>query len=238
MNSQKLLQPKPEFIQATIDYLNLAYKDYLAARVLFNAHLPIQGSILASTAIEKYFKAILSIHGALIKQHYGHLKRSHIDTVKSLDPKLFSVLNAEFMELLEKAYSLRYLDNLPDDFNLVIASREFLAELDFSAFTITEKFNFQNGERKAILMYHFDRSNNDTRLLLNNHVLGGVDKQAFISAEPQAVYEIRKYALSNYMESTYFAAPLFSDGKFMRSGFTPKDSHGTQFNLAFMPLPK
>ena len=74
MNSRKLLQPAPELIQITIDYLNLGYKDYLAARVLINAHLPVQGSILASTAIEKYFKAILSIHGALKRQHYGHLK--------------------------------------------------------------------------------------------------------------------------------------------------------------------
>ena len=153
----------------------------------------------------------------------------------NLDSKLFSILNIEFIELLEKAYSLRYLDNLPDNFNLVIASREFLAELDFTAFTITEKFSFKKGNREPLLMFQVDKSNNDPRLLLNNHILIGMDKQAFISAEPQAVYEIRKCSLSNCFEATYVANPLSSNGKFMRSGFTPKDLHGTQYDLAFMP---
>ena len=43
-----------------IEFLGAAFDDYLAARVLLLTRLPLQGAVLASTAIEKYLKAVLA----------------------------------------------------------------------------------------------------------------------------------------------------------------------------------
>ena len=54
-----------------IDFLQAAFDDYIAARVLIRAGLLPQGAILASTAIEKYCKTVLAFQG---QSNPGHLK--------------------------------------------------------------------------------------------------------------------------------------------------------------------
>lgn len=76
---------KSEYGPKTAEFLDLAYKDYLAARVLLNAHLVVQGAVLASTAIEKYFKAILAFRG---NESHGHLKKAHFNAAKNFDMRL------------------------------------------------------------------------------------------------------------------------------------------------------
>src|SRR5437868_2164489 len=110
--SPKELQ-RSEYGPKTAQFLNIAYKDYLASRVLINAHLLVQGAVLASTAIEKYFKAVLAFRG---QESRGHLKRAHINAAKNYDARLARVLNDDFLVLLQRAYSLRYLDDLEVDF--------------------------------------------------------------------------------------------------------------------------
>ena len=44
-------------------FLEDAVNDYIASRTLFLAQLPVQASILSSTAIEKLIKAILALNG-------------------------------------------------------------------------------------------------------------------------------------------------------------------------------
>ena len=232
MNRPKQVR-KSEFGQKTADFLNIAYKDYLAARVLLNANLPVQGAIFASTAIEKYFKAILAFRG---NESRGHLKKSHFNAVKNFDPRLWASLSQEFVSLLQRVYALRYQDDLEKNFNVVIATREFLAELDYSAVTIQDSFQLQQNGKDAILMYHQDRKQNDPRLLFNNHVMSGIDKQIFISEEPQFVYEVRNCPLRGFIEVSYIAARQPSDGKFMRPGFAPKDNGGMQYQMALLPL--
>jgi len=39
--------------------MDLAYRDYIAARFLLNNHFIVQGLTLASTAVEKYLKAVI-----------------------------------------------------------------------------------------------------------------------------------------------------------------------------------
>ena len=67
---------KSVFGAKAVEFLNIAYKDYLGARVLLNSGLLPQGAVLASTAVEKYFKAILSFGGSEAR---GHLSRKHIN---------------------------------------------------------------------------------------------------------------------------------------------------------------
>lgn len=232
MNSNKQLT-KSEFGTKVAEFLDIAYKDYLAARILLNSHLPVQGAVLASTAIEKYFKAILSFNG---NESRGHLKKAHFNAVKNFDSKLWGALNKEFLDLLQKVYALRYLDDLEQNFNLVIASREFLAELDYTAVTIQEKFQLKKDKKDIVLMYHQNLDKKDARLILNNHVLSGIEKQLFILAEAQFVYEVRNCPLHGLFELTYLTLTQPSDGKFMRAGMSSKDSGGINYQLAFSPI--
>lgn len=231
--SRPKLSLTSEFAKKSNEFLSIAYKDYLASRVLLNAQLPVQGAVLASTAVEKYFKALLALRGNEIK---GHLKRAHFNAVKNFDNKFWSILNEEFLGLLQKVYSLRYHDTLEKNYNAVIASREFLAELDYTVINIQESLWIKHDGKKVALMYHRDKNERDHRLCQNNHVLSGLDKQSFISAEPQLVYEVRNCPLRGFIEVSYLAKPIQSDGNFLRPGFAPKDGGGMQYQMALPPL--
>lgn len=198
-----------------VDYLNVAYQDYLAARVLLNADLLVQGSILASTAIEKYLKAILFIHGTKRK---GHLKKAYFQSLRYIDTKLWSTLNIEFIELLQKLYSLRYLDSLTRNFNAVIIAREFLAELDFTAISMQSRFGIENDGIAVKMKYHSDLQAREPKLFLNNHVLLNLQKQEFISSSPQSVYAVRNCPDLGLIEVTYTTENFVSDGCFRRPG--------------------
>jgi hypothetical protein len=180
----------------------MAYSDYIASRVLLNSELLVQGAILASTAVEKYFKAVLAFRG---NESHGHLKKAHFNAVKSFDSRLYASLNEEFLLLLQKTYHLRYTDELQVGFNLVIAQRELLAELDYTATTLQDSFQLQVNGKDACLAYHQGKKQADTRLLANNHMAAGVTKNDFISATPQRVYEIRKCPLRGVFEMHYQA---------------------------------
>lgn len=43
-------------------FAELAYRDYIAARFLLNNHFIVQGLTLASTAVEKYLKAVIAFN--------------------------------------------------------------------------------------------------------------------------------------------------------------------------------
>lgn len=223
-----------EYGPKTAEFLNIAYKDYLASRVLINAHLLVQGAVLASTTIEKYFKAILAFRG---QENRGHLKKAHINAAKNYDARLARVLNDDFLFLLQRAYSLRYLDDLEVEFNLVLASREFLAELDFTACMFQESFTLKQGDVEVVQEYHQHKQQADPRLVFDNFLFMGVNKQDFISAEPQLVYEVRNCRLRGFIEATYTIAPTQRDGKFLRHGFEQVDQGGLNYQLAFKPLP-
>lgn len=207
---------KSEFGAKVVKFLNIAYKDYLGARVLLNAGLLPQGAVLASTAIEKYFKAILAFRG---NEAPGHLSRRHIRAAKNYDKRIASALSDSFLTLLQRAYQLRYLDNLPEEFNIVLANREFISELDYTAITIQESFRMQRNGEDAQFSYHKDMLNKNPILFVNNYILAGLEKQDFISAEPQGVYEVRNCKLRGFLEVSYVCTARQSDGQFLREGF-------------------
>jgi hypothetical protein len=127
-------------------FLMLAFNDYLAARALFLNCLLSQGAILASTSIEKYFKAIISLKGNACQKHLG---RPLVNALRNAFRELFAALNNEFMGFLEKAYKLRYVDDLEKDFNLCISKRKTLAELDFTVAEIENRL-VREQEGKAV----------------------------------------------------------------------------------------
>lgn len=199
-------------------FLSAGFRDYLGARVLLNACLPLQGAILASTSVEQYFKAILAFHG---NSRTGHLCPALLRAVENCDRRLLSVLNRSFLSLLEKCYHLRYHDSIRVGFNIVVSARELLAELDFTVAQIEPKFakSLQGGE---LLLGRLDKliQQRDARLFRDNYLLAGSNKERFLQ-RPDFVYEMRLDPARGFLEAEYFIKRSPTDGGFLREGFAP-----------------
>ncbi len=208
---------EPERVNRTLRFINLAFKDYIAARVLFNAELPLQGVFLASTSIEKYFKAIMTLRGNFSE---GHLKAAHLRSVKNYDQALYNSLNESFLLFLQKCYRLRYYDNIEPGFSVCIVQRPTLAELDFAVSKLQSRFTFMRDEKRLITMYDAAISSKDAALFLNNHILNQVEKGVFIEQEESYVYEMRLDENCGLIEVTYMTKGSH-DGNFLVDGLTP-----------------
>ena len=223
----------PDRVNKVKTFLSDSLDDYIASRVLFLSNLPQQAAILSSTAIEKCFKAILAFNG---NESHGHLKSAHWKAVKNFNKNLFDKLNLDFLELNRKAYQLRYTDDLPIDFNLVIATREFLAELDHTFILIHELFTV-DGDKERKTKFQSLISTQDLRLIAENHVLLGTDKASFIYDSPQFIYEVRKPKnRDGLLESLYTSATKPEETSFLRTGFTVIDLAKFIYKLSHMPL--
>ncbi len=196
--------------------------------------MPQQAAILSSTAIEKSFKAILAFNG---NESHGHLKTAHWKAVQNFNKNLFNKLNLDFLELNRKAYLLRYTDNLPIEFNIVIATREFLAELDHTFILIHEAFKIDGDNKDRKTKFQSLISSQDLRLLADNHVLLGVDKTSFIYDKPQFIYEVRKPKnRDGLLEILYVSSGKPEEPNFLRSGFTTIDPVKFIYKFSHMPL--
>lgn len=224
-------QSKPENSIAVLEFVNAAFDDYMAARVLVRAKLLVQGAILASSAIEKYCKAVMAFKGHFSR---GHLKKAHWNYLANFDPKLYSTLNPEFFLFLQKCYKLRYPDSLPVGYNIVIIERELLAELDRTALGLHTKFTFSIKDRSPTRGGKYEQlsEDKDDRLFGENHFLSKEDVASFISNSGQLVYECRKTNTLGLgmLEAFYSIAPTISDGHFMREALKEK-SDGRSFDM-------
>ncbi|MGO4395290.1 hypothetical protein AB4Z46_28440 [Variovorax sp. M-6] len=228
---KKVRAQSPAEAKSASMFLNDAFGDYLAARILLNARMPHQGAMMASTALEKYFKTILVTRGQRI---HGHLQTAHWNSVGHLYPELVAQLDRDFVKLCQKSYALRYTDDLPKGYNIVIASREFLAELDASVATIQRGIRYRLSERDTQTDFERHRASNDERLLTNNHVLLGIEKYDFIYSESQFVFEVRNHERLDVLEITYEAFGLPKRPGFLRPACVPlPNGNGYGLDLAF-----
>jgi hypothetical protein len=203
-----------ERVNESRTFINLGFTDYLAARVLLNTGLVLQGISMASTSIEKYFKAILSLNETV---HRRHLNRDLLKAVRTIDPNLFQVLNESFFLLLEKCYKLRYLDDLPNGFSVALIQYPSLAELDYSVEKIESRFTLFEESRKLELRYQQMRHEKDPQLVENNFLYSGLGKNQFIESMESKVYCMRIMPPpSRYLEMTYTASKQPHDGNFLR----------------------
>lgn len=216
-------------------FISDSVNDYVAARVLLLSGLLEQGAVLGSTSIEKACKAILAFHG---NESRGHLKKAHWNAVRNFDKNLWARLRPDFLELNKKAYSLRYTDDLPVDFNIVIAQREYLAELDHTIISLIQGFGFQQekcaqGTKLSQLL-----STGDSRLLADNHVLSNQSKHEFIYSLPQQVYELRYVPSIGPIEVTYSSIKPAKQSIFTRPGnLFRADGRTHHFELSHFPIP-
>ena len=133
---------------------------------------------------------------------------------------MYANLNEQFFGFLQKAYDLRYPDSLSRGYNIVIRSREVLAELDHTVLQLHPRFNIVRADGMPGFTRYDDMVHvADGRLVDDNHALHAEERQEFISRENQLVYECRKISAGPLMEAQYLMAPARSDGLFMREGF-------------------
>jgi len=188
-----------------------ADSDYLAARYLLLGSMVIQGCILANTAIEKYLKAL-----------YAHLElpipRSH--AVQALycevtaSRKSTVALNNAFLNVLQKAYGLRYPDELPDDFNIALNQMKLLAELDRTVFAITNCFAFGEGTTEFVLTRA--AKVRDQRYVARNVVLNPEETSDFFASDSQSFeFRIHKPLIINV---EYLSPGVADDGLFQEEG--------------------
>lgn len=161
--------------------IDLAYRDYIAARFLLNNEFVIQGLTLASAAVEKYLKSIIVFHSVENKNYYYHFDNLHklknallniYDITETFDPV--------FLSILEKAYKIRYYDKLKEPILIGIYLNQFIGELDATIFNL-EAFimKTQNGNNR-FSNYWRAIEKNDPNLFLNNYVLCQQDKKEFM----------------------------------------------------------
>jgi hypothetical protein len=197
-------------------FVDLAFKDYLAARVLLNKELVLQGTILASKSIEKYCKtlALMDVSGNKV---LGQLKEHPLQAVNAVDAKFFAKLNPSFLKMLQvvsKLYS--DFEKPAPGFTIYLQRRPILAELDFTAIAVFQKFTFRQHNEK--LDTQFDRmiKKRDPRLWENNYILNNFDKNDFITAR-DIVYGVHVDEHLRRIEIFYEVERAGTDGNFLLS---------------------
>ena len=162
--------------------VDLGYRDYLAARLLLNNHLIIQGLTLASTAVEKYLKAIIVFNLEQKEKYHFHLDR--FESIKKLLVKVNNDITEEFdpvfLDILQNAFRIRYYDGIKEPIFMGFYVNQFIGELDYTI-DFLEKFisNTQSGG-KSISKYFRSIKNNDSKLYENNFILSNENKKDFM----------------------------------------------------------
>lgn len=182
-----------------LGFLRNAYDEYLASRILFNHDLILQASILANTAIEKYFKAILIFKGDKIK--HSHNIKGMLLSIKNFDVKLYDNLDLDFINLLHSCYTLRYIDSAPENFKIIMRKKKTLAELDYIVYLIHDKI-FIGDEINKKSQYQIDKEANRIELIKNNYIFGNVSKEDFLQGT-EDVHEFHIDGSKNFVEIKY-----------------------------------
>ena len=201
-------------INLALGFLRTAYNDYIAARVLLNKGYTLQGMMLASTAIEKYFKTAICIWtGEILKVHMDRFDLIKEEVVKMGYNIIFDKIDPQFFELLSKAYKVRYYDSITEPMTIGFFKNQFLGELD-GAVELFERLlqlrNEASGE-KVLSPLKMDFCSRNADLLENNWVTSTEkDKKKFMESdcigfavhiEPQSLFsEIRIFSQPGYVK--------------------------------------
>ncbi|MCX6318489.1 MAG: hypothetical protein NTW29_14450 [Bacteroidetes bacterium] len=162
---------------------DLGFRDYIAARFLLNNGFFVQGLTLASTAIEKYLKAVL-VFSLKEKERYNYhldnigklkalLEKHHYDVTKKIDPV--------FLNIIQDAYKIRYYDNLKKPIKIGFFLNQLIGELDNTI------HNIELSEVSGLLYKQAIKEKN-SHLYNNNFILNKQDKKAYMESPDTAIY--------------------------------------------------
>jgi hypothetical protein len=173
--------------------LSLGCRDYLASRFLLNNNYILQGTVLASSAVEKYLKAGLALNGKRLNKHHldslGQFKSLYSQTPYHM---MFDVLDPVFLAILGKAYKYRYYDEKtvtkPDTIGFLV--NQFLGTLDFTILKLDSLFVITS-EKDGVTISQDTQLKRAAKsglpdLWLNNYVLNKIDKVEFMNRKSKA----------------------------------------------------
>lgn len=163
-------------------FADLAYRDYIAARFLLNNHFIVQGLTLASTAVEKYLKAVIAFN--LQEREWYNYHFDKFEKLKNLLTKVNSDVTEEFdplfMAILEKAFKIRYYDKIEQPIFMGFYINQFIGELDYTIHYL-ENFIFNTYScGQSITLYSKDIINKDPVLFYNNYILNQENKKDYM----------------------------------------------------------
>jgi len=218
----------------TMHWVSWADQDYVAARILLLTGLAVQGATLACTALEKYLKAVCTISGVPC-ENVGH-------DVSKLNGMLHHrtiplQLNVKFLRFLDKAYKLRYPEELTPGFNIALNSIATLVELDTTVHVVRNGFSFRRNDNGVTTKLEEGLKNRAQELLTKNCALAGIDKKQLF-AEPSWSYDLRVMPDGTILEASYVVSRLLDEHNFTRIAFEPiHGSQGKSFKLGWPPQP-
>jgi HEPN domain-containing protein len=214
-------------VQAIVNWLSWADKDYVAARRLLLDGLLIQGVSLSNTAIEKYLKALIVCQGKKVR--HGH---DPLTIYKQMKADCTLQLDEEFLALLAKAYRMRYPDDLNAGYNIALSQALILDALDQSVKLITNRIVLARSDGRPVQrLLDVLISQGDPRVVSGNTALGTVTRDALLN-QPSLVYECRVIRKHSYLEAEYRAARI-ADTKFGREALVQVTEKS--FNLTNAP---
>lgn len=224
---EKIIKISDEQFIGMSNFLNIAYKDYIASRILLNAGQLYRGVIIANTAIEKCLKVYSFIAGG---KKGGHDVTKLLTITEKFDPKLKDLINKDFIEFINKAYLMRYFDidlfTKPDKrFYLCVPQYKILAELDYTVSLLLNSLKISKGNVMLQSMHNDDLTEKSPYLYDNNYILQNINKTKFIEVEQQ-VYEIQSNKGQGVFELYRKTTNVKADGifNFEKSYFSDFDS--------------
>lgn len=111
--------------------INYSTHDYIASRTLLKDGQPGPGTIMAITSLEKLFKTLLIMKNQeIVVDGSGHRLEPMIDKLVSLDATFFTNDQIIFVKHIDKAYKIRYPDNIDPTFRIFLPSLKILENLD------------------------------------------------------------------------------------------------------------
>lgn len=171
-----------EKLSTGYSFTDLGYRDYIAARFLLNNHYIVQGLTLASTAVEKYLKAIIVFN--LQEREWYNYHFDRFEQLKNLLAKVNSDVTQEFdpvfVAILENAFKIRYYDKIEKPIFMGFYINQFIGELDYTI-DYLENFIFNTQScGQPITVYNKAVINKDSGLYYNNFILNKENKKYFM----------------------------------------------------------
>lgn len=150
--------------------------DYVAARILLEHKMLLQGATLACTAVEKYLKYIYIFEGLKLKGHLNNLSQIKLKEISSK----FKI-NLDFLKLLQIIYQVRYIDNLKQEVSFSIERLKFLAELDSVIKNLSDVVKLYDNNGKLLSSYNSVVNSKKHDISNENWIISGVEKKQFVS---------------------------------------------------------
>jgi hypothetical protein len=119
---------------------------------------------------------------------------------------------------LQKAYKLRYADELPDCYSIHLQQTKIIVELDRTVFEIRKGFEFKStGGRKPVTRLEFEIENKNPAVLNRNVMYGGYDVKKIFTEKSKWI-ALLVYSNHSIIEGVGEVDGLPDDGIFNEPG--------------------